>query len=246
MGNLTSQQTICDSGTLLGASPSGASKPPPLRKTQKFMIKVPAGMKSGDNVTVDMNGKFVNLPVPRGYDGRVLKAGEKFEVVDPGDKGKVIASTLHALPGSTIVECKAMIFASVTQTCVIYSNEASATGVSKSVAELLQKCQGELLERTIAVGCNAVLGISSTVASDSSGETGARKVIIVTMTGTPCIVVSNYSQSFPNARLRATAPPAASAVGYNDINNIPMAEAVAVLPLSSKNVNTDDDFETRC
>jgi uncharacterized protein YbjQ (UPF0145 family) len=81
-----------------------------------------------------------------------------------GERNKVIASTLHALPGATIVECKPMIWASFTQTHHGY-DQATA---GKSVAYLFQKCQAELLERTIEVGCNAVLGVTYNVTNDSA------------------------------------------------------------------------------
>jgi hypothetical protein len=258
MGNFDSKHgTSCDSGTLLGASPSGVSKPPPLRGFEKFMIKIPADKKSGDKLKINIRGRFVDITIPRGVvDNRLLRGGDQFEVSTPGDRNKVIASTLHTLPGLTIVECKPMIFASVTSSFTYIMQYTHAADVGKSVTALLQQCQAELLERTMAVGCNAVLGVSNTVANDSSGETGTRKVIIVTMTGTPCIVVSDHSRQSLPTRLQPTAPTAtatataigtssANAAGHSN-NNIPILAEAVVLPPLSKNDDDDDDFETRC
>jgi uncharacterized protein YbjQ (UPF0145 family) len=245
-------RTSCDSGTLLGASPAGDSMPPPLRKTEKFMIKVPADKKTGDKLSVDIQGRLVNVTIPRGTGDRTLRGGDRFEVTTPGDRNKVLASTLHALPGFSVVECKAMIFASVTQAQSVYGNTlisaTTAADVGKSVSLLLQQCQGELLERTTAVGCNAVLGVSSTVANDSSGETGSEKVIIVTMMGTPCIVVSNTASPTATATAIGTQSARASAGAgagqYND-SNVPILVAEAVV-LPFKSSKEEDEFEARC
>jgi hypothetical protein len=53
----------------------------------------------------------------------------------------------------------------------------------------MQQAQGALLKKTIDVGCNVVLGVTTNVTTDSSGKRGDAKLIIITMTGTPCNVV---------------------------------------------------------
>ena len=61
--------------------------------------------------------------------------------------------------------------------------------MGKQVSTLMQEAQTILLQKAVEVGCNAVLSINCNVATDSSGDHGNAKIVIVTMIGTPCIVM---------------------------------------------------------
>ena len=66
-------------------------------------------------------------------------------------------------------------------------------GVASSSADIIQEAQGELLRQTVRSGCNACLGINISVANSATaaGDYGQHKscLVLVTATGTPCIVV---------------------------------------------------------
>ena len=94
---------------------------------------------------------------------------------------KFMASTLPALPGMVIVEAKPMIWA-----IVRLNNERAHP---ESVAKLMQTAHSELLQKTLDVGCNAALGVNTTITTDSSGENGSYSYIIVCQTATPVVVV---------------------------------------------------------
>jgi len=61
--------------------------------------------------------------------------------------------------------------------------------MSKHVGSLMQEAQTILLQQAVEAGCNAVLSINCNVSMDSSGEHGNSKIVIVTMIGTPCVVM---------------------------------------------------------
>ena len=58
----------------------------------------------------------------------------------------------------------------------------------ETVANLMQKAHSELLQKTLDVGCNAALSVNTTLTTDSSGENGSYKYIIVCQTATPVVV----------------------------------------------------------
>ena len=61
--------------------------------------------------------------------------------------------------------------------------------MSRQVASLMQEAQTILLQKAVEEGCNAVLSINCNVSTDSSGDHGNVKIVIVTMIGTPCIIM---------------------------------------------------------
>ena len=79
-----------------------------------------------------------------------------------------------------------MIFANVS--LAFYANR---TDVSRSVGGLMQDAQTKLLQQAVEMGCNAVLSINCNVSTDSCGERGDSKIVIVTLVGTPCVVMQS-------------------------------------------------------
>jgi hypothetical protein len=69
----------------------------------------------------------------------------------------------------------------------------------------LKKAQIQLLEKTIQVGCNAALGINTSITYDSSGRHGDTKTMIICLTATPSIAVT-LQQAQRNSPVQATAP----------------------------------------
>jgi hypothetical protein len=69
------------------------------------------------------------------------------------------------------------------------------------VGELMQEAQSEIMEQAVLAECNAVLGMTYNVTNDSSGEHGNFKVVIVTVCGTPCIVVPAAEQPMVEANV---------------------------------------------
>ena len=53
----------------------------------------------------------------------------------------------------------------------------------------MQEAQTNLLQKAVEEGCNAVLSINNNISIDSSGEHGNSKVVVVTLIGTPCVVM---------------------------------------------------------
>lgn len=185
MGNNTSN--VATSGTLKGAYPpplANTQMPPKLRsETKKFAVTVPHDKKGGDTMCVELEGavKEIKIPVYKQDGNTKFQPGDKFLYVAPPPTDKVIASTLPSLPGAVILEAKPMIWSIAKRGD--YANPSA-------VADLMQTAQAELLQKTLDVGCNAALGVNTTITTDSSGEYGQFKYIIVCQTATPCVVVS--------------------------------------------------------
>ena len=76
-------------------------------KLKTYKATVPHDKRPGDKMIFVIDGKEIAISIPRGK-----KPGEKFQF-EYGNRERVIASTLPALPGATIVEAKPMIFANV-------------------------------------------------------------------------------------------------------------------------------------
>mmetsp|Transcript_85544 Transcript_85544/g.128181 ORF Transcript_85544/g.128181 Transcript_85544/m.128181 type:complete len:210 (-) Transcript_85544:199-828(-) len=183
---------VVASGSLQGAyAPPlhDMTLPPALQSEQDFSVTVPQGKQGGDTMIVAVHGQNTEIQIPSlKKDGSRFKAGDRFMFRHRGDAHKVIASTLPSLPGTIIIESKPIIWASVTS-AFSGGNEGRGSMIANQVASLMQQAQGELLKRTVEVGCNVVLGVTTNVTTDSSGERGYMKLIIITMTGTPCNVV---------------------------------------------------------
>lgn len=144
---------------------------------------------------LDLNGTQVSVTIPLKHttgDGsvRTIRPGDKFQF-EWGHRERVIASTLPSLPGTTVVEAKPMIFANISDAFFSrrLNDQKEQTNMSKRVGTLLQEAQTQLLQQAVEAGCNAVLGIQNNITIDSSGESGNSKIVIVTLTGTPCVVM---------------------------------------------------------
>jgi uncharacterized protein YbjQ (UPF0145 family) len=161
--------------------------------------------KGGDMFYTTIDGEPVGIQIPEQVP--VPNSNGTTKKIKPGDKfyykyrhsNKVMASTLHALPGTIIVESKPMIYSNCSMSFFRFrlNDQNEQTTMSQMVGTLLQQAQEQLLQKTAEVGCNAVLGIHTNVTMDSSGSEGNSKIVVVTMTGTPCTVMK--SSSSPSA-----------------------------------------------
>lgn len=138
-------------------------------------------------------GNDVPITIPdriKTKDGRtkITQPGDKFHFTY-GNRDKVIASTLPSLPGTTVVEAKPMVFANVSHAFYAKQYNGQQSNMSRKVGSLMQEAQTILLQQAVEAGCNAVLGINSNISTDSSGEHGNSKIVIVTLVGTPCVVM---------------------------------------------------------
>lgn len=97
------------------------------------------------------------------------------------------------VPGMKIVQSKPVVWATASHAFLNYKkidHQRGPNSVAKTIKDLLHRAQENVLQETIAVGCNAVLGMSINVTTDSSsGEHGNSKIVIVTISGTPCSVM---------------------------------------------------------
>lgn len=189
----------------------GVVLPPKLDPTvHYYTATVPAGKKGGDSMVATLEGQEISVTIPREI--RVPKEGTR--APKPGDKFRfkwgfrdnVIASTLPSLPGTTVVEAKPMIFSNVSESFANGSRSESQTSMSHKVASLMQEAQTQLLQQAVEQGCNAVLSINCNVSTDSSGERGYYKIVIVTLVGTPCVVMK--SEDLPAIQTKAYVVPA--------------------------------------
>lgn len=211
-----SSSKFSSTGTLKGAyAPPlrGVVLPPKMDPAvKKYSATVPSDKKGGDKMVLNLKGVEVSVTIPQKYkipNGggvRAIKPGDKF-YFEWGHRERVIASTLPSLPGTTVVEAKPMIFANVSDAFFSrqYNDQREQTNMSKQVGNLMQEAQTMLLQQAVEQGCNAVLSINANVSSDSSGEHGNSKIVIVTLTGTPCVVMP--LDSVPVVQAQATVIP---------------------------------------
>lgn len=184
----------------------------------RYNIVVPEGKGAGDYMTVIVNEREVIIRIPdkiEGPDGhrRRPKTGDRFPYVYR-ERSRVIASTLPSLPGAVIVESKPIIFANASK---VFSTRSGLRNndevrhpfeprsLSEDIGNLMQETQELLLQKTVEVGCNCVLGINTSVTVDSGGETENSKIVIITFTGTPCRVVQ--AAALPAVNVEATLVP---------------------------------------
>ena len=187
MGN---NVTIEASGSLSGAHASSTTaintEHLPKRYTKKFKATIPptgaeARHKTKNAMYVTIAGKTEVIDIPMG-----MPPGTEFffehEVIETH---KVYASTLPAIPGFEVVQMKPIIYGSTTFTY----NSFAQSSMGDKMGQLLKRTQVTILERTIDVECNACLGMTFNVTTDSSGERGTQKSVIITACGTPCVVI---------------------------------------------------------
>jgi uncharacterized protein YbjQ (UPF0145 family) len=144
-----------------------------------------------------MKGKKITVDIPRGK-----RPGESFQFKYVESSKHVITSTLPAVPGMVIFQAKPIIWGSVSHS---YSSGGGVKGqqsMGQMVGELMQEAQSEIMEQAVLAECNAVLGMTYNVTNDSSsGEHSSYKVVIVTVCGTPCIVVPAAEQPMVEANV---------------------------------------------
>jgi hypothetical protein len=85
---------------------------------------------------------------------------------------------------------------------VVVATEKEQTAMAKQVGGLMQEAQTMLLQKTVECGCNAVLSITCNVSTDSSGDDGNSKLVVVTMIGTPCVIMPASEMPVVNAQAR--------------------------------------------
>ena len=103
-----------------------------------------------------------------------------------------------------IIQSKQIVWGSVSYSFSAGSGDQQSMG--KKVAELMQAAQTKMIEEVIKQRCNACLGMSFNITNDSSGDHGNQKVVIVTGTGTPCVVVPSQKAMAIDATVVASAP----------------------------------------
>ena len=79
-----------------------------------------------------------------------------------------------------------------------WNDQKENLSMAKSVGELMQEAQEGLLSKAIDLSCNAVLGMTVNITTDSSGSEGNSKLVIVTVCGTPCCIAPSTSSDIPN------------------------------------------------
>ncbi|GKY92852.1 hypothetical protein MPSEU_000254800 [Mayamaea pseudoterrestris] len=174
----TGSSTLMSGGTLRGsyAPPIRDDyQAPTLAKPKKLRVPLAKGKKSGDIVTVSIDGRKFNVTIPPNV------TGPSFNYDYEGDVAKVIASTLPTIPGMDVIQAKPIIWGSVSHAYLTYKK-------AKDGQQLMQDAQTELLKQALEVGCNAVLGVNYSFTIDSSGDSGQNKMVVATCYGTPCIV----------------------------------------------------------
>ena len=167
---------------------------------KEVSVTIPHGKKSGDTMTVDVHGKEYEVEIPHNDDGEKLRAGDCFQYkYFKGDTHRVIASTMSTVAGTKVVRQKQVIYAHVSKAFikVKWNDQKEQIGMARKVPSLVKEAQEELLGKAIEMECNAVLGITTNVTTDSSGSEGNSKLIIITMMGTPCVLVSESTGKPP-------------------------------------------------
>eukprot|EP00585_Thalassiosira_rotula_P018135 CAMPEP_0196202144 /NCGR_PEP_ID=MMETSP0912-20130531/5023_1 /TAXON_ID=49265 /ORGANISM="Thalassiosira rotula, Strain GSO102" /LENGTH=147 /DNA_ID=CAMNT_0041475985 /DNA_START=24 /DNA_END=464 /DNA_ORIENTATION=+ len=135
------------------------------------------------------DGMKKQIKIPRG-----LKKDDTFTFTHT-DLGtdKVFTSTLSSIPGMDVVQFKPMIWTSVSSAFVKGSadqHSTTTTTTGTAVEKLKREAREKMLEQVVEHECNACLGMTFNVTTDSSGESRNNKLVIVTAHGTPCVVVS--------------------------------------------------------
>jgi len=195
MGGVSGKASYSDS--LAGASTpplAGVKLPNIGRKEKLYNVTVPKNKKAGQECSVTIAGQSFTVKIPPGK-----KQNDSFEISVP-DITNIYASTVHTLPGMVVLMAKPIIFGSVAEA---YSTSSASDFVAlpRKIGQLIQEAQSKILQKAVAYGCNAVLGISFTVSNDSSGDCGLQKIVCVTASGTPCIV--NTAEDMPIASVQA-------------------------------------------
>jgi len=195
MGGVSGKASYSDS--LAGASTpplAGVKLPNIGRKEKRYNVTVPKFKSGGQECSVTVAGQSFTVKIPPGK-----KENDSF-TISVNDITRIYASSLPTLPGMVVLMAKPIIFGSVAEA---YSTTSASDFVPlpRRIGQLIQEAQSKILQKAVAYGCNAVLGISFTVSNDSSGDCGLQKIVCVTASGTPCIV--NTAEDMPIASVQA-------------------------------------------
>jgi len=171
---------------------------PSLTKETTYEVKVPETIVQPSDGSATMscaiNGADKEIKIPKG-----LKKDDTFTFTrTDSETEKVFTSTLPSVPGMDVVQSKPIIWSSVSYAFYKGPADADHQATGNVVGKLTQEAQVKILEQVVEHRCNACLGLSFNVTTDSSGESGNRKLIIVTAHGTPCVVVSTATASSNN------------------------------------------------
>ena len=229
MGNSGSTTTI--SGSVSGACPeceaadsSQSAHIPSRARERRLGASVPRSIHGVTNgkqkLDISVGGKPHSVLIPAG-----LRAGDQFAFTITNDETKdVLVSTLHAIPGYDTLQCKSIIYGSIS----VFMRYESCQGAASQIGTLIENVTDAIRAQAIDKGCNAVLGIAYNVTNDSSGEYGREKTVVVTATGTPCIVVpARQTAAVQGQVMSASAPPPATT---SSEQSIPIATAQVFIP----------------
>ncbi len=156
--------------------------PVPKEIMQQVDVAVPRNVKLGDAFTVAFGGamRTVTATVPPGLKQRVTMCRSS----------RMVASTLHAAPPGFRVELQLPIIHATY--CESYQfwhslNDTSAKDAAARTEPVLQQVQAGLLDQAAHVNCNAVLGITFSFSTESSGEKGQHKSLVRRSTSCPTL-----------------------------------------------------------
>ena len=105
----TSSSKHAETGVLQGAyAPpiDGVAVPNPPEPPKEYEVTIPPGLKKGDTFLYDINGHKTAITVP----SKDLRRGDTMMYRSKGEIEKVVASTLHSIPGFVIVQSKPVIW----------------------------------------------------------------------------------------------------------------------------------------
>jgi uncharacterized protein YbjQ (UPF0145 family) len=167
----------------------GVELPQQLANKKTIKFKVPKGKKGGDTITV-MNGQTpIKVKIPEGIvSGDTCTASVKEAKQDICKK--VYASTMQMIPGMVVVSAKPIIYGTAIKSYYRGNSDSNLGLFTQAISKLMEDANAKILDQAIDCGCNAVLGMAFNLSNDTMGESGTQ-LVIVTVCGTPCIVVNS-------------------------------------------------------
>jgi hypothetical protein len=160
------------SGALPGArvEPRGPV-PLPEGLHKEFDVVVPKGVAIGSTFQVSVDGTQKTIKA-------FVRPGER-QRMKMCDTSSIVASTLHAAPPGFRIELQMpIIWATYCESFYFQGTSSNAQTAASRTGPLLRQVQAKLLEQAGAANCNAVLGCSFAISTDSSGEHGYRKLLV--------------------------------------------------------------------
>eukprot|EP00462_Mataza_sp_D1_P026631 CAMPEP_0175131482 /NCGR_PEP_ID=MMETSP0087-20121206/6564_1 /TAXON_ID=136419 /ORGANISM="Unknown Unknown, Strain D1" /LENGTH=212 /DNA_ID=CAMNT_0016413771 /DNA_START=47 /DNA_END=685 /DNA_ORIENTATION=- len=167
----------------------------------------PKGVKPGQsfNFTATINGQNYSVTAPAGN-----QPGMPLAVNVPSND-HIVVSTLHCPPpGFKLLQSKNVIFGNTTLSFHGSSMIKGQNLMGEQAGPLMIDAQRQMTNQAAQLGCNAVLGVNYSVTNDSSGDRGHVKMVLVTATGTACVIGLDDSIAVEPSALSptyASAPP---------------------------------------